>query len=446
VSISRAERVTDSDKRGRGLRPKRKRISGEPDLRDGRDLIRVIHPGGAHFDESGDMADDDVPPLEWLLAGASTSRTTRDLIRRLCARLTARGIPLLRATVFVRTLHPQTSGHVVVWWRQHPDPVEVMALRGIENTETFRDSPLPAIFEGAAAIRRRLDIENAALDYPVLHELKEAGATDYVAMPLTFSDGQINFLTWTSDRPGGFSTEDLALLYQLLPAFALRVELLEREQMTRQLLEIYLGRNAGRRVLAGAVERGKGESLGAVILFADLRGFTTMTDRLPRDEIIGLLDEFFECVTLPIDERGGEVMKFLGDGVLAIFPHAEPGVRAAADSALKAAQEAGVLIRSLNERRSQRGAIRLTHAMSLHIGEVNYGNIGSPDRLDFTVIGPAVNLANRLQTLSKRLGHSIVASADFAAAVGGGLLSAGWHPVRGLTEPVEVFRLPDAAE
>lgn len=403
--------------------------------------IRVAYAGGGETSGERPEFDPDITPSDWLLTGGKEYPDTRSLFRDFCTLLVCRGIPLYRATCFIRTLHPQATGNSIVWRRNQAEPTEITLLRGIEETPAFRNSPLPIIFEGASAIRRRLDIPDFKADFTILDDLKNEGATDYVAMPLRFSDGTINFITWATDQPGGFATEDLAQLWEILPVLALRLEVLQRQKLSRLLLEIYLGKDAGHRVLNGQIVRGQGQAIDAVVWYADLRGFTAMTDALPSDEIIPMLNAFFECMTQPIDERGGEVLKFMGDGMLAIFPYDDDNLDTVCGSALKAAREVALLISDLNQRRMAKGMRRLDYGIALHIGKVHYGNIGAPDRLDFTVIGPAVNLTSRIQGLAKRLHTQVVTSAAFAAHSGGDLKSAGWHPIRGLTEPVEIFTL-----
>ena len=379
-------------------------------------------------------------PVDWLLQRGGGCQSPRELMRDLCGLLTYQGFPLLRVTAFVMTLHPQTRGVSMTWWRDKPDPSETTVLRGIENTAPFQRSPLPAIFEGAGAIRRRLDLPDVELDYPILEDLKAEGATDYVAMPLHFSSGQINFITWCSDQPGGFTGEQLSTLYELLPALALRLEVLHKQRLTNSLLEVYLGKDAGHRVLSGAIERGQSETMNAVIWFSDLRGFTHLSDTLPKEEIVDLLNSYFECMVVPVEERGGQILKFVGDGVLAIFPYDNACPHEMSDQALKAAFDARLLMEDLNKRRAAAGKPTLRYGLGLHIGEVAYGNIGSLERLDFTVIGPAVNLANRLQALAKRLDSVVVTSGEFAQACPRPFISLGRHDIAGLDHPVEAFR------
>ena len=378
-------------------------------------------------------------PDRWLLEHSGGILSMRTLMRDLCNLLVAQGMPLQRASCFIRTLHPQASGRTVVWRKTLRDPEELMVLHGIEETESFKTSPLPVIFNGAGAIRRRLDDPAIPLDYPVLVDLKAQGATDYVAMPLKFSDGEINFVTWTTDAPDGFTTAQLSILDGLLPVLALRIEILERQKLTEELLQVYLGHDTGRRVLQGAIRRGTSETIRAAILYADVRGFTAASDALPGPDIIELLNDYFEIMSQPIEERGGEILKFIGDGLLAIFPLGSTSAAGDADPALKAAIEAQTLLRGRNALRKKHGKPEIAHALGLHVGDVSYGNIGSPTRLDFTVIGPAVNLASRLQGLGKQLGYPIVTSARIADMVTLPVKTLGRHPIRGLRDSVEVF-------
>ena len=394
-----------------------------------------------------DLDPDATTPSAWVLGEAAKYTSRRAMMRDLGRLLVLRGFPLSRLTCFVRTLHPQASGTSVVWYRDGGDPTIVRVLRGMESTTAFQNSPLPVIFSGAMGIRRRLDRPDELDDFPILQELRVEGATDYVAMPLIFSDGMINFMTWTADRPGGFTTAELTELYDLMPALSARLEILEQRDLTRQLMEIYLGRETGHRVLAGDIIRGESRSIRAAIWVSDLRDFTGLSDRLPREEIIGLLDGFFELAVQAVEERGGEVLKFLGDGMLAIFPAEDSADIQACRNALAAARDTTMMVRALNTRRLKTGKERIDFGIALHLGEVGYGNIGGAERLDFTVIGPAVNLASRVETLTRALGVRVLASETFATRLAESaaetLTDMGTHRVKGLTEPVRVFAPSD---
>jgi adenylate cyclase len=392
--------------------------------------------------------DTSIPPLQWLLRDAADYTSRRMLARDLGRLLTARGFPLLRMTYFINTLHPQTSGTSIIWYRGMPQPRQLSVMRGMQDTPAYKNSPLPLIFEGAQGIRRRLDMPEEQDDFPILADLRAEGGTDYVAMPLVFSDGKINFTTWTADRPGGFSSEELEEIWEFMPALSLRMEVLERRDVTRQLLSVYLGKATGERILSGDIVRGVSQGIRAAIWYTDIRDFTRLSDTLPRDEIIAMLDDYFERAVQAVEERGGEVLKFLGDGMLAIFPAdpslgLEEGDAAAGRLALRAARDTVTLVRALNNMRLRKDKATINYGIALHIGEVGYGNIGGAERLDFTVIGPAVNLANRIEGLTRTLGVRVLASSEFRDAVQEDLTNLGTHAVKGLTRGIEVFTPPD---
>lgn len=416
-----------------------------PRSEEARWLVRELE----NDDDSGlPPIDPTVAPLQWLLKDSAVYTSRQYLARDLGRLLVARGFPLMRMTYFITTLHPQATGTSIVWYRDIGSPRLMRVMRGMQQTKAYKRSPLPLIFEGAQGIRRRIDMEGEQNDFPILDDLRAEGATDYVAMPLVFSDGNINFTTWTADRPGGFDTDELREIWELMPALSLRMEVLERRDLTRQLLTTYLGRNTGERILAGEIVRGVAEGIRAAVWYTDIRDFTALSDALSRDEIIDMLDSYFERTVQAVEERGGEVLKFLGDGMLAIFP-ADPsrgvaeGDAEACRLALAAARDAVTLVETLNGMRQRHRKPAIDFGIALHLGEVGYGNIGGAERLDFTVIGPAVNLANRIEGLTRTLGVRILASRDFADAVGEPLTGLGSHPVKGLQRPIDVFTPSD---
>ena len=302
---------------------------------------------------------------------------------------------------------------------------------------------MPLVFAGET-VRRRLDA-SAATEFPILAELRDAGMTEYLATPVVFSDGRISAATWATDREGGFSDEDVARIQALLPALALLLEVQAVRIISANLLGVYLGQQTGQRVLAGDITRGSGETIRAVLLFADLRGFTALSDRLPADKVIEILNAYFERVVAAIHAHDGEVLKFIGDGLLAIFPIADAAFAFnAARRALDASLQAFADLEAFSADPSRGDASPVRMAIALHSGDVVYGNIGGQDRLDFTTIGPAVNLVARLQQLSKRVDRPLLLSEDFAKICERPLISLGFHPVRGLSEAHEVFTLKDA--
>jgi adenylate cyclase len=273
----------------------------------------------------------------------------------------------------------------------------------------------------------------------VLKEYVADGCTDYVMMHLPFSDEGRHAIAFATDRPGGFTEAELRFVDAMLPHMARQSELLTLRYLTTTLLDIYVGRNAGERVLTGQIRRGSGETIRAVIWLSDLRGFTSLSDRLPRDALLALLNGYFDCVGGAIEAAGGEILKFICDAVLAIFPlGARYDLAATARAALAAAEKARA---GLAELRKLPGGEALDFGMALHVGDVMYGNIGTAQRLDFTVIGPAVNMTARLESLAASLGEPILVSAEIASAIGAAsLVSVGRHPLKGMAAPVEAFR------
>jgi adenylate cyclase len=279
------------------------------------------------------------------------------------------------------------------------------------------------------------------LDFAVTRELREEGATDYVGMALVFSDTTRHFVSWTTDRPGGFTTDEITFFDLILPLMCMRLELAHARRITEQLLNTYLGSDATRRIISGDIRRSQGEDMAAVIFYCDLRGFTRMTDFLKPSEIIAVLGDYFDAVAGPVRLHGGDVIKMIGDGMIAIFPVKDGvGVAKAAREAVDAAREARQALEAIPSERLPDGVDRLAAGFALHVGQVTFGNIGSRDRLDFTVIGPPVNEVSRIEPLTKVLGHSILLTADFAALSSGvEARSLGFHALRGVREPREIF-------
>jgi len=402
----------------------------------------------AWYEEDTEVAIDPVtdthvhgnPLVDWLLRDAWEASSIDELLARLARQLAAGGVPLLRATLLVRTLHPQVMGALHVWTRDDDRVVRSELSHRVREAENFLASPFAHIFDGHGGVRRRLTGPEATLDFPIVRELAEAGATDYVALPLTFSDGQRHALTLATDAPAGFEVASLGHIHELLPLLSRLMEVHLLRHTARTLLDTYLGRGTGSRVLEGLIRRGDGEVIPAVIWWADLRGSTTLAEQLPRQRYLQLLNRFFECTAGVVIEHGGEVLKFIGDAVMAIFPLREHPD--AAQRALAAADEALTHLAKINAARTDPDEPELQIALALHQGEVNYGNVGVAGRLDFTATGPAVNEVARLEGLSKTLRCTVVASAEFAALAPGRLQSLGRHELRGVASPKEVFGLP----
>jgi adenylate cyclase len=379
--------------------------------------------------------------VEWLIDGARDVRLPQDVMAGLGARLLAAGLPLHRVALFVRTLHPDVMGRRFLW--RPGAAVEITeGSYDFLTTDTYRRNPVQPVMETGRTIRRRLEDPDCPRDFLILEELRAEGITDYLIQPLDFSDGQTHAISWTTIRPGGFSPADLAALEAIRRPLARLTEAYALRRVLTTLLSTYVGRRPGELILAGRIRRGDIERIHAVILLADLRGFTSLSDSLPGDRVIELLNGWFDALVPAIEAAGGEVLKFIGDGVLAIFPvGADPA--AACSAALAAVATARSALGERNAALRARGEAELRYGMALHRGEVLYGNIGSSARLDFTTIGPAVNLAARLETLARDLGRELLVSAAVAGHCPEGLVALGRFELRGFREPQEVFAPAD---
>lgn len=385
------------------------------------------------------------PDLEvvraWILSEGRLIPGTAEFLEELGQVLIQSGVPLVRATLHTRTLHPQVLA--TLWlWRRGERGTQIDREHGIEVTAAYLQSPIRVIYEGASAVRRRLDGPEDELDFPVLHEVKAVGATDYVALPVRFTGGVTAAATFATDRLGGFTTGELACLDQLMPYIALVLEVQAKTRVMTTLLDTYLGHHAGRRVLAGTIRRGDADPIHAVLWYCDLRNSTELAQRLGPHQLIETLNAFFAAMGGPIEAAGGEILKFIGDAMLAIFPIEELDYcHVKAKRALAAAAEAQARLAALSEARRDAGRESLACGIALHVGEVFFGNVGAPTRLDFTVIGQAVNCAARIEGLCKELGEPLLISSDLARHLDRPLRSRGSHRLRGIPDPVEVFAL-----
>ncbi len=304
----------------------------------------------------------------------------------------------------------------------------------------YLNSPVKRIHDGANEVRQKLDGRSDDDEFSINNDLREEGLTDYVVWPLDFTLGQRHVISFACDRPGGFSADDLTRIADLLPIFAPIIEIRFKNRLARTFLETYVGPHASEQILAGATRRGSGTTVSAVVLICDLRGFTAISELWPRDDVIAILNGYFDAMSLPIEENGGEILKFIGDGLLAIFPIAVPDAFERAYAAVIGAR-AGMA--ALNRERSAAGLEALGYGIGIHVGDVMYGNIGSRARLDFTVIGPAVNVASRLESLTKQVGRRALFSGAFVEGrqSTAGLEHVGAFPIRGIGQPIEVYTL-----
>jgi adenylate cyclase len=380
------------------------------------------------------------PLADWLLKEAWKAGSSAELAEQFLHYLRGAGYPVDRSTVIMPTLHPQIFATVLVWRADTPGIRTVYEPHDILHQPKFADSPFAPIIRGAGGVRRRLEDPDCALDFPVVRDLKSEGATDYVAMPFRFSDGQINVMSMTSFARGGFSTVHLGQLYEVLPLLGRLFEVHAARRTATALLETYLGRHTGERVLKGLVKHGDGEHIHAVIWFCDFRDSTPLSKSMGRQAYLRQLNRFFYCMAGAVLEAGGEVLRYIGDAVLAIFP-IQQNPAEACERAVRAARLAASRIAEMNERHQGRAPLR--YGIGLHLGTVTYGNIGVPQRLEFTVIGAAANEAARVESMTKELKKPVLTSAAFAGAYPGNLVSLGKHALKGLDGEHELFTLPD---
>jgi adenylate cyclase len=377
--------------------------------------------------------------LHWLTSETRDERFIDNIFAELCNRLQRAGIPVKRASLHLLIQHPQWLGARVLWVDGMKDATITRVDYDVQQRSEYIGSPVDEIQRGATEVREHLERDGAlGRKHGVFTELRALGLTDYVAWPLYHTLGKRHAVAFSTDRPDGFDDAHLAALAELLPILALVSEIRMKNRLARTLLETYVGSHAGELILAGATRRGSGTTVRAAIMICDLREFTRISDSWPRDDVIDLLNDYFDAMSEPIARHGGEILKFMGDGLLAIFPLSK---RSACADLLHAVTEARQAMTELNGKSRASGGKPLNFGIGVHVGDVMYGNIGSRARLDFTVIGPAVNMASRLETLTKQLGRTVLLSRDFADLVAGEfeLERLGQHPVRGFADPIELF-------
>jgi len=375
-----------------------------------------------------------------------TAADSGDALARACRLFRDQGVAVDRGSLHARQLHPQFLGRTLYWCAQSDSVCEIGRAHGVQHSDTYLNSPLAEIDESGLPVRRRLTHLDPATDYPVLAELAAEGFTDYVMLPLPLAGRPRIGLSLATKQPAGFDDDRLARVQETVPALSAVFDLFEQRRTAALLLETYLGRDSGQRVLEGTIRRGEGEQLHAVILSADMRGFTAISQGRPLHDTIALLNQYFDAVGRPIESQGGEILKFIGDEVLAIFPcRAAPGEACgAADKALAAARDILDRLAALDLQPDGAGA-PLGASVAVHLGDVMYGNVGAANRLDFTVIGPAVNLVARLQELASRLDTPLVVSSELAEVARGSFRTLGRHRLKGIAEPQEAFTLEGLA-
>ena len=378
---------------------------------------------------------------QWLLEEASAERQMIDLLVKLIRQMKAAGSSVDRLTLHIGTLHPQLVGFAWVWNADDGFCDEVRVADAAVDSDAYRLNPLQRIVETAESIRREPTEPSSQAEFPIMIELAAAGMTDYVAIPLSGLDTR-NVITIATKARGGFAEAEIDSLTRLFKLFALHVQRHSELKISENALGAYLGYGAAAKVLEGAIKRGAGDSIRAVIWISDLRNFTKMSDVLAPADMLVLLNAYFEAMASAVAAHGGEILKFIGAGMLAGFPETV-GVAEASRAAVSAAREAIARLEASNR------AIRVAsdaedHAslragIVLHEGEVFFGNIGAPDRLDFTVIGAAVNEACRVEALTKTIGRDLLLTEAVARHLSHDVEHLGEHQLRGVSARMSVY-------
>jgi adenylate cyclase len=387
----------------------------------------------------------------WLAKAGLEGRSETALVEGFCSRAVASGLPLVRTIAFVDTLHPIHEGRAFRWERDKPETTLTeygRTTEGGEAAERWRASVFFSMLASGDSVLRRRIPADGELEFPAFAELREAKISDYVAVINRFAeDGAIGemdcvYSSWMTDRVDGFTDDEIGALKRLTPFLALAIKSASLARIAETLVETYLGRDAGRRVLRGRIERGVTDRIETVLWFSDLRNYTRISETSAPEEIIPLLNDYAEAVVSSIHENSGDVLKLIGDGVLAIFP-AEERSRACA-AALDAARAAQGAVAALNARRFEKSLPSTEMYLGLHLGEVFYGNIGSKERLDFTVVGPAVNEVSRIAAMCRSVDQPILISSAFAESCAEqrrAFASVGRFALRGVGRPQELFTL-----
>ena len=382
----------------------------------------------------------------WLVDGARSAARSEDVLTEFCVRLTASGLPLWRVAVYVYTLHPDIVARRFLWRPgQATDVAE--ASFAMAKAEELSTSPIAHIRTTGESIRRRVGDPDCPIDFAFLNELRQEGVSDYLGLPLRFTNGEIHVATFTTRQAGGFTDAEVGALERIVPPLARVAEVRALRRTAINLLDAYVGRKAGERILGGRIQRGDAEAIRAVIWLSDMRGFTKLADSLPPQSLLAILNTFYDGLVPAIEAEGGEVLKFIGDGLLAIFHIADEGeVGDVCARALRAARRAKKAIEALPPVGDPNAPTQLRFGLALHVGEVLYGNIGAGSRLDFTCIGPAVNLAARLEKIAAKLGRTIVGSDAFARRLPEDFVELGAFELAGFRSAETVHGLREASD
>jgi adenylate cyclase len=409
----------------------------------GTKTIEALEPGSGPGAGASALVDQVV---DWLMAQSLQEADIESLFEGYCERLYAAGLPLFRLHIAYRTLHPLISGIGMTWRRGEPIDIQRFPHHKGPEPERWLKSPHYHMIEHRVPMmRRKLTGPEALLDFPVLHEFRDDGGTDYLAFLVPFSEGANDGLiaSWLTDRDTGFSDAEIPAIIRVQQRFAVACKILTRGEIARNVMTTYLGPDAGLRVLDGQIRRGDGEQIHAAVWFSDLRGSTAMAETTTPEDYIATLNAFFDAVGGAVLAKHGEILGFIGDAVLAIFPirKGQATSAQACKRALAAARLAAQRVAKLNKDRATAGRDPIAYGLGLHLGDVTFGNIGVAERLAFSVIGPTVNEVARLEGLTKKVGRPVIASELFREALANGAAweNLGEHKLSGVHRALKVF-------
>jgi adenylate cyclase len=386
---------------------------------------------------------------DWLTKSALAGDDLKLMVRGFCERLAAAGLPLVRVHLSFSMLHPLYDALSFTWERGSGMEVEGFRKKGSLPSERFLKSPYYYLLSNNLDyLRRRIDHTQPS-EFPIFDDLKLLGVTDYMAFVQSFgensSQGMIG--SWSTDNPTGFSEDMIAALLRLQSSLAVATKMAVLNKLADNMLTTYLGGDAGKRVLNGQIKRGEGDTIRAALVMADMRGSTKLAESSGREVYIDTLNQFFDAIAAPFNRAGGQILSFLGDGFLAVYPcerHRGPS-EVACQAALNAAFKATARMTELNKHRRQRRLNEISYGIGLHVGNVMFGNVGLTDRLTFSAFGSAVNEVQRLQGLTKKYPQSLIASKDFAAYCGGGWMTLGKEKLAGVRQKLTILS-PDTSD
>ncbi|MFT6371882.1 MAG: adenylate cyclase [Gammaproteobacteria bacterium] len=386
------------------------------------------------------------PIVDWLFKQGRLEQDQTKFVQALSEKILQAGAPIDRLSIILPTLNPLVRATASTWWKDINKTIPFEATHDIEKTDRYLGSPLQKLFDTQRSVRQSLRElpEDAHRAYT---ELAEDNFTDYYAMPITFSSGLGSAFIVATKALDGFSPCDIKNLKRLRDYFAPSLEVYSLRSLSTSLMTTYVGKRTGEKVLSGMIRRGDADTINAALWFSDLRNFTHLTETLPAKEVLAMLNVYFEFVSAAVRSRGGEILRFIGDAMLIVFSiSSDVSKKSACNAALESAKDARATLAVINHLRKRKNKPLIEFGVGLNVGEVVYGNVGAPDRLDFTVMGPAVNRTARLESLTKKLGHDVLVSKDFSDQIDCDTISLGLHSMKGIIEPQSVFAVSNTSE